>query len=159
MSYYTQDELETLPVFCQCLPVEVPSCAETIYFPTIYLETQLLFYFVDKFSKEYLYLSITDSQGWAPIETQWFPPGLFNPYAGKFTVFFTNSIENKSERKYFRAPDGLYPCIDLKVVDTVYTNIVANSEFYTDLKKYYCCCKRACPPPAPDCDNPEELTF
>lgn len=155
--YYTDTEFEELPVYCQCLYVEIPNCVEIFYLPTVYLSQNLLFYFKDKFGKEYVYSSITDEQGWAGIETAWFPPGLFNPYAGKFNVFFTSVIEPKSERLYFRAPDGLYPCLDIKVIDTVYTNINKLDIFYTDLKKYYCCCERTCPPPQKDCDNPDTL--
>jgi hypothetical protein len=155
--YYSEAEFEELKVFCECLPVEIPTCVETIYFPTIYLSQALVFYFVDKFDKEYIFLSNTDEQGWAPIEVRYFPAGFFNPYAGKFRVFFTSVIEPKSERLYFRAPMGLYPCLDLKVIDTVFTNVNNIDNFYTDLKKYYCCCERICPPKKPDCSNPETI--
>lgn len=157
--YYTDEELQSLHTNCNCLPIEVPFCAEIIYFPTIYLEQELLFYFVDKFGKEYLYLTVTDNQGWAGVETSWFPNGVFNPYAGKFRVFFTSSISPKGERLYFRSDSGLYPCLYMQVIDTIYTNLQKADSFFTDLKKYYCCCERQCPAPEPECDNPETIDF
>ena len=161
MSYAPYQEwiTTTFPIECHCLPIEIPACVESIYFPTIYIESQLLFYFIDKFDKEYIYLAKTDEQGWAEIDTSWFPPALFNPYAGKFSVFFTSSLAPKAERGYFRAPDKLYACLEISVIDTVYTNIEPFGQHYADLKKYYCCCERHCPLPQPDCSNPNTLTF
>lgn len=132
--------IETQPIICECLKTSLPSCVEKILIPINLSDVHILVYILDKFNKEYLYATHSDQDGYITIDTSLFTIGMFNSYAGDFIFYITLLNDHKSERQFFRTPNGYYPCLKVSVVETKYVNVNPYVDYILDMDSFKCCC-------------------
>lgn len=127
----------SLELWCDPYPVEIPWCAQSLLLPTNNADTNVIVVFVDKFGTQYKYPGITDSDGVIEVPLNTFPAGLFNPYAGKFSVYIQYEGQPPEFRVWFRSDTGFYPSLVLSVYKT---NYLPNTTVPVELSRFLCCC-------------------
>jgi hypothetical protein len=126
--------------YCYSYKVTVPSCVDSFIFSLNNSYIDIVLHFVDKFGKVYKYLASTDINGDAEVDLLNFPKGLFNPYAGNFTVYAVPVGMPAGDRIFFRDDSGYYPSLLLQVEDSVYTNYSQPGSHRVELSTFRCCC-------------------
>ena len=137
MSYIIEEQ----NIVCECLKTQLPTCVENIIIPINLADVQILVYILDKFNNEYIYATYSDQDGYITIDTSLFPMGMFNSYSGDFIFYITLLNDPKSERQYFRSPNGYYPCLRVSVRETKYVNVYSYTDYILDMGTFVCCCK------------------
>jgi hypothetical protein len=127
----------SLELWCDPYPVEIPWCAQSLLLPTNNADTNVIVVFVDKFGTQYKYPGTTDSDGVIEVPLNTFPAGLFNPYAGKFSVYIQYEGQPPEFRVWFRSDTGFYPSLVLSVYKT---NYLPNTTVPVELSRFLCCC-------------------
>jgi len=129
--------------YCAPFIVKVPKCIRYFVLQTAEITQQVVITFTDGLERGYVYYANTDVNGFVTIDTETFPDGLFNPYAGIFQVTYRLASDTYAVQRNFQTIHGLFPQLNLSITDTYYTTTaIVPSSYLVDNRYFMCCCNK-----------------